>query len=154
MSLLRRIGFGVLGVLAIAVWFTLGPTSADSVPGYERAIEAANSSYEANNVAAESAPQQEVVNGWFNRDMQTILARQNNELLRAGTDRRVPALLLLGLLALCLHGLTSPGQGPAPSSQPWPPGPLPAVGRSAGSWAFPAEEAPARRPAGTPGSSG
>jgi hypothetical protein len=142
MSLVRRIGFGVLAGLAVVVWLTLGPSSARSVPAYEQAIAAANSSYETNNAAADSAPQQEVVNGWFSRDMQTIMAKQNNELLKEGTDRRIPALLLLGLLTFCLHGLTSSGRAPSPPWSAPPPGPQSAAGQAAESWAFPAAGAP------------
>src|SRR5688572_27779959 len=114
----RRIGFGVLALLAIIVWIVLAPNKGKPVAQYEQAIAAANSSYESNNAAADSAPQQDVVNGWFSRDMQVIMAEQNNDLLRTGTDRRVPALLLLGLLAICLHGLTSPGPPPTLTPQP------------------------------------
>jgi hypothetical protein len=145
MPVVRRVGFCILAVLAIIVWFTLAPTRAKSVSQYEGAIAAANLNYETNNIAADSAPQQDVVNGWFNRDMQIIMAEQNNELLRAGTDRRVPALLLLGLLAFCLHGLTSPGKAPTGAPQPSPEGPQPADRQSAQSWAFPAAAAPPPR---------
>jgi hypothetical protein len=143
MSLVRRIGFAALAVLAVAVWFTLGPTTAKSVSQYEQAIAAASSSYETNSAAADSAPQQDVVNGWFSRDLQTIMAEQNNDLLRTRTDRRIPALLLLGLLAFCLHALTLPGAAPSPSGPPHLPDPPPA-GQSAGSWAFPAAGASSR----------
>jgi hypothetical protein len=138
LPLARRIGFGVLAVLTIIVWFVLAPTKGKSVAQYENAIAAANSSYESNNAAADSAPQQDVVNGWFSRDMQIIMAEQNNDLLRTGTDRRVPALLLLGLLALCLHGLTSPGPSPTPAAQPPPLGPQPPARQATESWAYPA----------------
>jgi hypothetical protein len=79
LPLVRRLGFGVLAVLAIVSWLTLGPTRAKSINQYEQAIKAANANYEANNVAADRAPQREVVNGWFSRDMQTIMAEQNND---------------------------------------------------------------------------
>jgi hypothetical protein len=106
--MVRRIGFSILAILAVAVWLTLGPSRTKPVSQYQRAIEAAKSAYETNSTAADSAPQQSVVIGWFGHDMQVIVAEQNNDLLRSANDPRVPALLLLGILGLCLHGLTLP----------------------------------------------
>jgi hypothetical protein len=140
----RRVGFSILAVLAIIVWFSLAPSKAKSVAQYERAIAAASSDFETNNGTADSAPQQSVVNGWFSRDIQTIMAEQNNDLLRTSSDRRVPALLLLGLLAFCLHCLTLPGQASTVASQPSPPGPQPDARQSAESWSFPVAGAPPR----------
>lgn len=74
----------------------------------------------ANNKGAESAPQQQVVNGWTARDLLTIIAKQNIDILKSqgalvdatGTlnttpfDERIPALLLIGLLAIA--GVESP----------------------------------------------
>ncbi|HZD22459.1 MAG TPA: hypothetical protein VE569_03535 [Acidimicrobiia bacterium] len=74
---------------------------------------------DANEGLAESAPQQQVVNGWVARDLLQIQARQLADVLDAltqeneagqivaTTDPRVPALLVVAILAIGLIGFTS-----------------------------------------------
>jgi hypothetical protein len=81
------------------------------------------SDYNANDALTDSAPQQQVVNGWVARDLLQIQARQLADVLDAltqetesgqlvaTTDPRVPALLVVAVLAICLIGFTAEPQG-------------------------------------------
>ncbi len=124
----RLAGFGVLAVAAVIAWVALAPevpTDAPTLPSatqYETLIADALSAHEVNNLSASGAPQQQVVNGWTARDLLTIIAKENIDILRAqgavvdvtGTlrttpfDERVPALLLIGVLAVCWAGISGP----------------------------------------------
>lgn len=113
MLLVRRIGALILAVAAISIWFVLEPekTSANT-PDYSSAISSAVKNYKVNNAAAESAPQQEVVNGWLAKDLLEIIAMAQNASLSpesAPRDDRVPAELLLLVLGVALLALTSRG---------------------------------------------
>jgi hypothetical protein len=99
---IRRIGALVLILAAVLVWFTMGPDGAD------RSVEDVISEYEANDILADSAPQQTVTNGWVARDLLTIIAQQQG-------DNRVPALVGLLVLGMALALATSPASTPAPS---------------------------------------
>ena len=149
MQLARQIGLAVIGVGAIAVWFLVAPTEPDPVTGFDptsrtyvNLIESALSDYDANNALTDSAPQQQVVNGWLTKDLLTIISYQNTDLLDAVgdlgdqnatasslavRDDRVPALLVLVVAAIVWFGITAPtvtalakGEEPvtAPSAEP------------------------------------
>jgi hypothetical protein len=135
---LRVAGFGVLAVSAAAVWFLMAPAPPAaaqfdlSVRDYARLINVALDDHDANEARADSAPKQQVVNGWVARDLLTIIAWQQTDLLEAlGSlgdqnssvvsavavrDDRVPALLGLVVLALCWAGLTEPKASRGPST--------------------------------------
>lgn len=79
-------------VLLLALAFVVAISTLTSKPNEytvgnsEALISAALSDYEANNALAESAPQQQVVNGWVTRDLLSIIARQNVNALEAQTE--------------------------------------------------------------------
>ena len=126
---IRRVGLLVLGLGALIVYFFMAPDPPEegslnlSATNYNTLVLAAMADYDANDAQAESAPQQQVVNGWIARDLLRIQAleladvldamTQQDELGRviAADDPRVPALLLIAILALCLIGAT-PGKAP------------------------------------------
>jgi hypothetical protein len=121
----RRLGLGLLSVAAIVVFFVLEPdqTESSSVSltptNYQALVDLAMSDYDANAALTESAPQQQVVNGWVTRDLLQIQAMQLADLLEvlteenesgqvvAVTDPRTPALLVIAILAIALVGATS-----------------------------------------------
>lgn len=123
---IRAAGFISLAVIAIALYVVLAPAvGVDTVPvasQYESLVAAAVSDYELNNFSADSAPKQQVVNGWLAKDLLTIIAKEQADLIRAqgglvdalGTlktypfDERIPALLVVGVIALAWNGLTAP----------------------------------------------
>ena len=122
---IRRIGLLVLSVAAIAIFLLMEPdrpeqgSSSLSATSYQSLIDLAMSDYDANDALAESAPQQQVVNGWVARDLLQIQARQLTDILDAltqenesgqivaTTDSRVPALLVVAILAIGLIGFTT-----------------------------------------------
>jgi hypothetical protein len=132
MLTLRGIGLSLLAIAAVIVWFLMAPATADIVhifdptsKDYSDLVSTALDSFDANEALADSAPQQQVVNGWVARDLLTIIAYQNLDLLDAVgalgdqnaaesssglavRDDRIPALLLLGVLALSWIGMTNP----------------------------------------------
>jgi hypothetical protein len=108
--LVRRVGAGVLAAAAIAVWFLMAP---DTVEIQDRSygIERALIEYESNDAIADSAPQQQVTNGWLTKDLLTIIAEQQNAVALAedrGGDDRVPALVGLLVLGVALALATTP----------------------------------------------
>lgn len=125
MVVARRLGLGLLSVAAIVVFFVLEPDQAESSSAsltptnYQALVDLAMSDYDANAALAESAPQQQVVNGWVARDLLQIQAMQLADLLEvlteeneagqivAVTDPRTPALLVIAILAIALVGATS-----------------------------------------------
>jgi hypothetical protein len=130
----RALGFAICVVAAVAVFFMLAPKVPKSTPTlpaatqYQSLIAQALSDDSANNLLTQGAPQQTVVNGWTARDLLTIIAKENQDILTAqgavvdatGTlkttpfDDRVPALLLIGVIALCWSGLSAPRPMSAP----------------------------------------
>jgi hypothetical protein len=113
----RRVGLAVLAVAAVAVFFVLAPDSSGSEPSiftadYSELVQQALSDSDANNVRAEGAPQQQVVNGWVARDLLSIIALEQNELVEAARtaqadpDDRPAALLVITVLAIALWGAT------------------------------------------------
>jgi hypothetical protein len=133
-------------VAAVVVFFVLTPKVPKSTPTlptatqYQSLIQQALADDTANNVLTQGAPQQTVVNGWTARDLLTIIAKENQDILTAqgavvdatGTlqttpfDDRVPALLLIGVIALCWAGVSAPRQSFATfTAGPMAPAPLP-----------------------------
>jgi hypothetical protein len=126
MLVIRRIGLVVLAVAAVAAFFLMAPeVSSDTVAGsYDLLIDLAESSNETNSARTESAPQQQVVNGWYANNLLNIIARENARTATQSTDDRTAALLVIGVLAIALWGATSIPT-PAPESLPIP---IPAPG--------------------------
>jgi len=134
-TLIRYAGFVVLIAAAAGVWYGLAPkvsTSTPTLPSgtqYESLISQVLADDVTNNAGAQGAPQQAVVNGWTERDLLTIIAKENVDILQAQGavvdatgnlsttpfDNRIPALLLVGVLAICWLGLTA-GDGGRPQS--------------------------------------
>lgn len=131
---IRYAGYLVLAVAAVAVFVVLRPkidTVAPTLPSatsYESLITSALDADTANNLRTEGAPQQQVVNGWTAKDLLTIIAKENIDILKAQGavvdatgalnttpfDERIPALLLIGVLALCWSGISVSTAGAAP----------------------------------------
>lgn len=121
MMLVRRLGALILAAAAVAVWFVLEPeqTSGDTAD-YSSAISLAIEEYETNNAMADSAPQQEVVNGWVAKDLLEVIAEAQNASLSpesAPRDDRIPAELLLVVLGVALLALTTPRAEAVPEPQ-------------------------------------
>lgn len=135
MLLVRRLGALILAIAAVAVWFLLEPEQASAdTPNYSSAISAAIADYESNNALADSAPQQEVVNGWVAKDLLEVIAKAENASLSpesAPRDDRIPAELLLVVLGVALLVFTTPRghAGPQPQRAAAPASPQP-VGES------------------------
>jgi hypothetical protein len=109
------------------VFFALAPKVPKSTPTlpsatqYQGLIQQALSDDVTNNNSAAGAPQQAVVNGWTARDLLTIIAKENQDILTAqgavvdatGTlqttlfDERIPALLVIAVIALAWGGLSA-----------------------------------------------
>lgn len=113
-SKVRKIGFAALAVAAVAITLLSQPPPPEPVDtsDFDRQITVALDDYESNNAMTSGAPQQEVVNGWIARDLLTVLTKQTNAMLAASQstagDPRIPLLLMLLVLAVCLHALTAP----------------------------------------------
>jgi hypothetical protein len=121
----RPLGFIALAILAVIVWFAMAPSVASAPPDvpsaaqYERLISQALSDNEANEARTDSAPQQQVVNGWVARDLLSIIAKANADMLEATgaadtnvaphADGRVPTLLVIAIVVLAWDGLTRDG---------------------------------------------
>lgn len=135
--MVRRIGSGLLALVAVVVWVALEPEEppAPSTSSHARSITQALEEFDVNNQNAQGAPQQQVVNGWVARDLLSIVAAQQNDLIAAAApetaDQRVPALLALAVVGLALLGATTPvpaiadappaGGEPSTASQAEPP---------------------------------
>ena len=116
METTRRAGLAVIAAAALWVWLGNAPAEEAAATGgaqrFERLIEVALDDFEANEERAESAPQQQVVNGWVARDLLTIIAYQQNALLSQPRDERPAALAGLAVLAICWWGALSPHRSP------------------------------------------
>jgi hypothetical protein len=78
-----------LAAVAVGVWFDTAPSD-NSFASERSSIEAMD---DANNLRAEGAPQQEVVNGWTTIEYLNLLSEQQEQ-----SNNRLDALLLLALL--------------------------------------------------------
>lgn len=127
MLVVRRIGAVLLVAAAVAVWFLMAPEvpetprneAQEQVRNRESDIERALSDSELNEAIADSAPQQQVVNGWVARDLLEIIATQQNDALARDEiapvvtpvvppDERTPALVGLLVAGLALALATTP----------------------------------------------
>lgn len=88
----------VLAGVALLIWFDAAPKDA-TFASERSSIEATNN---ANNLLAEGAPQQEVVNGWTTIEYLNLLAKQQEQ-----SNNRLDALLLLALLGGSVALVTS-----------------------------------------------
>ena len=135
MLVVRRLGAACLVLAAVAVWFLLKPAEkASDAADFAPAIAAAMGDYKTNNASTDSAPQQQVVNGWVAKDLLEVIAHEQNAALSprsAPRDERVPAYLLLmvlglGLLAATtertrpLAAMSDPSAAPGTPAQPAP----------------------------------
>ena len=147
MLTIRQIGLGVLAIAAIAVFFALKPAEAEASPSlptfapqaadYADLIESALEISELNSDNAETAPQQQVVNGWLANDLVEILAVENAQMVsqldalsqqnvlayEAATapeqqDERPAALLVIVVLAVALWGATAAQTSPVTEGAP------------------------------------
>lgn len=127
-TIVRLLGFLVLAGAAAAAFVYFAPTpvvsdyAVPSASSYESLISAVLADDAANNLRTQGAPQQTIVNGWTARDLLTVIARQNADILRAQGavvdatgnlqtqpfDQRIPALLLIAVLAICWSGISGP----------------------------------------------
>jgi hypothetical protein len=143
----RYAGFLVLIGAAFGAWIGLAPkadTRSPDVPtgsAYESEISKALAAEAKTSLLSQSALQQQVANGWVARDLLAIIAEENVDILnsqgavvdatgsRLGEpfDERLPALLLVGVLAICWIGLTAPRQ-PRPAAPPLAANRLPEAG--------------------------
>lgn len=125
---IRVLGFVLLGLAAVGAWVGLAPRVVFDQPNlpsatqYETLISKALADDATNNLLTSGAPQQTVVNGWTAKDLLTIIAKEQADLLRAQGaivesngnlttqpfDERIPALLLIGVLAICWAGVSGP----------------------------------------------
>lgn len=118
MLIARRVGLVLIAVAALIVWFVLAPSDAvedpDSALGYDSLIDLALANYDLNNDNTESAPQQQVVNGWVAKDLLQIVAIELDDIQRRmdaqADDQRTPALIGLAVLAIAWFGITTPGR--------------------------------------------
>ena len=113
MKIVRIVILALIVVVAgvVAIGAVSSSEEASSSDTYSTAISGALLDYQVNNDNAESAPQQQVVNGWVAKDLLTVIARQNIEVIN-GQDRmndqlqRTNTLLQAGLIVLFLGLLT------------------------------------------------
>jgi hypothetical protein len=127
---IRVAGFVAISATAVAIYSLMAPKVSQDTPTlpsatqYESLIRTALAEYDVNNANAESAPQQQVVNGWVAKDLLTIIAKVQADNLKAQGavvdatgnlqtqpfDERIPALLLMGILAITWGSVSSPRQ--------------------------------------------
>ena len=111
---IRTAGFIAISIATAAVWFALAPPAVDTEAetvglsglDYVDLVDQALADGVLNESRAESAPQQQVVNGWTARDLLSIIALAQADTLSAVTTRddRTPALIGLAALAVCWGG--------------------------------------------------
>lgn len=118
--IVRVLGLVALAAAAVAVVALVQPET-PSVPDHSGEITAALTDAAVNEASAESAPQQQVVNGWVARDLLEVVAEQNDAALQLGAreeDQRPTLLLLLAVLAISWIGVTSPIVEPRATVEP------------------------------------
>lgn len=96
----------VIVAIAAVVASTTSDLDFTPVEDFASDVQLADMSYEANNKRTEGAPQQQVVNGWYVKDILPVLAAQNSTIidqqrLANSQAQLVPLLLLIFGLGLC-----------------------------------------------------
>ena len=121
----RRAGFVVISLLALLTIWAAGASRDETRELVGDALRDAR----LNESSSDSAPQQQVVNGWVTRDLLTIQA--HSDLL---AEERISLMLLFVVFALAWNGLTSfdpreadPQQVAIASLPPRPPSPTSAA---------------------------
>lgn len=116
---IRIAGFVILAVAAVVVMFAVG-SSGDAPGTTTDDVKQALAEWNINELGADSAPQQSVSAQWAAKDLLAVIGRA--EARQSGAlSTKIPALLLLGVLGLCWHGVTSPVPAdpePAPDAAP------------------------------------
>lgn len=134
-KIIRIVGLALIGALSAVVYFVMAPNEGAMVldaqeieqsvnavaahqDGRSTAISAAILKQNTNETAADSAPQQQVVNGWATVDLLQLIADDevtaNESAALLGSiaarrvDNRIPALVALGVLAICWGFATQP----------------------------------------------
>ena len=111
--IIRQIGIWILAALAIAVTFGLQPEESEPIntARFDRQVQQALADFDANESRTAGAPQQQVVNGWVNRDLLTIISRQLSTSIEQApipvSDPRIAYLLLVLVLTVGWHGATT-----------------------------------------------
>lgn len=106
------IGLVVIGLAAIGITFALAPEPAPQYQSGALARAAALSDAAANATNTSTVYQQIVANGWASKDLLEVISIQLDSMGSASSpveDPRTQYLLLLGVLAVCWIGITSPG---------------------------------------------
>src|SRR5689334_808351 len=89
LRVVRGIGLVVCAAVAVAIFVVLAPKVPKSTPTlpsatqYQSLIQQALAADVLNNTRTQGAPQQTVVNGWTARDLLTIIAKENQDILTA-----------------------------------------------------------------------
>lgn len=105
LNLYRALVWVLVAVTALVIWGVSGP-NLPSETDFDGAIRTAEVTYEANNSQTKGAPQQQVVNGWYMRDVLPVLAKQNSAIIEqqkaaiAG-GRLLSTMLLVFGLGVC-----------------------------------------------------
>lgn len=104
----RRVGFSVLALAAVVIFFAGRPDSVE-VNDHSFSRISIESDDDANNSRTQGAPQQQVVNGWTTNAYLRLISQQLDQVgALVPIDERPAALLLLGVLALTLQFGTQP----------------------------------------------
>ncbi|GAB3204529.1 hypothetical protein GCM10027262_06040 [Nocardia tengchongensis] len=78
----RALIVSTLAIVALAVPLICFAPTAPNTAGYAKQLTSTLASAELNNDSAKGAPQQQVVNGWTNRDLTALQIKQTNELIK------------------------------------------------------------------------
>ncbi|MCX7620678.1 MAG: hypothetical protein N2037_07540 [Acidimicrobiales bacterium] len=106
-TIIRTVGLAAIAIAAFVVAVALRPPQPDAPMSSASAVTKALAEADLNELTADSAPKQQVVNGWVARDLLAINARQNDSLLELAArepDQRQAWLMLLAVLAICWWG--------------------------------------------------
>jgi len=121
MAVARPVALAVIAAIALAVGaFSIGAVvdEGGSSRTFESVISGAMDEYQLNNELAESAPQQQVVNGWIARDLLEVIALQNvevieNQDMKLSSQARTNSLLqgtlvvlVLGVISIAILGIS------------------------------------------------
>lgn len=105
LSLARRIGMLVLAFAAVVVWVSMGSPER-AADNYINEIDAIMRKDRENQGATDSVQQQQAATGWTSRNLLALTARI--EAAGSRDDDRIAALLMLLMLGVAWHSLTSP----------------------------------------------